>query len=66
MWQIIYPQDSYHSLSKDLNEIDLEMVKNVCLQPPTKKNIKAMEEARYLILNKHSLWSCLQHVIENY
>jgi len=60
------PQDSYHSLSKNLNEIDLEMVRNVCLQPPTKKNIKAMEEARYLILNKHSLWSCLQHVIENY
>lgn len=60
------PQDSYYSLSKDLNEIDLEMVKNVCSQPPTKKNIKAIEEARYLILNKHSLWSCLQHVIENY
>jgi len=60
------PPDSFHTLSKNLNEVDLEMVKNICSQPPSQKNIKAMGEARHLILNKHSLWSSLQYVLENY
>lgn len=60
------PPDSFHALSKDLGEEDLEMVKDICSRSPSKKNIKAMEEARYLILKKYSLWSSLQYVLENY
>ena len=38
------PPDSYHSLSKDLNDGDLEMVKDICSQPPSNKNIEAMKD----------------------
>ena len=60
------PPDSFHSLSKNLDEGDIEKVKNICKYPPSKKNIKALEESRHLILEKYSLWASLQYVLENY
>jgi hypothetical protein len=60
------PVDAFYTLSKDLNDTDIEMVKSVCKRPPTEKNIKAIEEARELIINKYSLWPSLQYVLETY
>jgi hypothetical protein len=60
------PPDSFYELSKNLDEGDVETVKAVCAQPPSKKNIEALGEARQLILKKYSLWPSLQYVLENY
>ena len=60
------PSDSFYALSEDLNEDDIEMVKNVCSRPPLEKNIKALGEARRLIFEKYSLWASLEYVLENY
>ena len=45
---------------------DIETVKNACSTPPSEKNIKAIGEARHLILEKYSLWPSLQYALENY
>jgi len=60
------PTDSYHALSDDLDEKDVEMVKDICNKPPSNKNIKAIKEARQLILQKHSLWPTMKYVLKNY
>ena len=60
------PPDSFHVLSNNLDEKDIEMVKNICNRPPSDKNIKAIKEARQLILQKHSLWPTMEYVLKNY
>ena len=60
------PPDSFYALSGDFNEDDIEIVKNVYHRPPSEKNIKALGEARQLLLEKYSLWSSLQYVLKNY
>ena len=60
------PSDSFHMLSENLDEGDLERVKDICKGQPSEKNIKALKEARQLILEKYSLWPSLQYVLENF
>jgi len=52
-WLDITSPDCFEQLDKILNT------------PITEKQIKAMEEAREIILNKHNIWNVVQDIIKN-
>lgn len=52
-----FPEDSFY-LIKDPEDV-LEIIK----RPVEKRNIKALREARDLVLNKYNLWPTISHII---
>ncbi len=57
----IYPENSYRyvDISKPLDKETIEMIN----EPVSKDEIIAIEEARYLILNKYNWWFYLRNII---
>ena len=60
------PPDSFHMLGENLDSVDIEKVKDICKNPPTKRNIEAMKEARELIVNKYSMWPTFEYILKEY
>ena len=57
-----FPEDSFYIVDiNDLNNID--QVIEIINRPITKKNIKSLEEARNLILNKYNIWSTINRIV---
>lgn len=54
-----FSKDSYHIV--DITHPDsIEKIKEIVSRPLTEKNIHALEEARYLILNKYNIWGLIE------
>ena len=59
-----FPKDSFIWLDiNDPNSID--KLYEVIQKPITEENIKAMEEARNLILEKYNIWDLVHNIIKN-
>tara|TARA_Y100000310_G_C20663623_1_gene806213 strand:- start:1539 stop:2456 length:918 start_codon:yes stop_codon:yes gene_type:complete len=66
------PEGSYYNIKASNSKesawslIDEEVDKLIEFinKPPTKENIKAIDEARYLVLNKYNLWAEIEAIID--
>lgn len=57
-----FPEDSYY-LVDIFDDNSLDKVKEIISKPITEKNIKALEKARELILEKYNIWGVLEKII---
>ena len=57
-----FPQDSYYKIDI-FNENCLDKVKEIISTPVTEKNIKALEGARELILEKYNIWGVIEKIV---
>ena len=57
-----FPPNSYYYI--DINNPNVyDEIINIIAKPITNENIKALEEARYLILNKYNIWNKINDLI---
>lgn len=59
------PADSYYSIP-DLGYDRIKEIDEVMKRPPDEKNIKAMKEARELILDKYNIWATVENIMERF
>lgn len=65
-----FPKESFHYVNLDTNtkediEKEIHKVLAIVSNPPTQENIKAIAEARDLILNKYQTWAYVHDVVNN-
>ena len=60
-----FPKNSYYYVDITKENCIAEII-NISNKPITKDNIKALEKARNLVLNKYNIWSSIENcLIEN-
>ncbi len=57
------PEGSYHHIQDIEDPYAIEQVLEIMKNPPTKKNIEALTEAREMILNKRNIWAEVESII---
>jgi len=55
-----FPEDSYYNI----NISRPEDIKEILKMPVKKKNVDALREARYLVLNKYNLWPVIANILK--
>lgn len=60
-----YPSNSYHLINIENNNI-FEEIEKIISNIPNEKNIKALEKARNLILDKLNIWEYIYQIINNF
>ena len=61
-----FPEDSFYQIDlSDKHSWDsrIEEVKEFISKPPTEKQIKAMKEARELVLFKYNIWPSINRIV---
>ena len=62
---IYFPKDCYYYI--DINdENSVDKVIEIINTPITEKNIKALEKARELILEKYNVWDIVNDIVKEY
>ncbi len=57
-----FPVNSFYTI--DINSPNVfQEIKNIIAKDITNENIKALEEARNLILNKYNIWSSIENIV---
>ena len=57
------PEGSYHHITDPTDPASVDRVLEIIKNPPSDENIKAMTEARELILDKYNLWAQINTII---
>lgn len=60
-----YPKNSYHLINIENNNV-FEEIEKIISSIPNEKNIKALEKARNLILDKLNIWEYIYQIINNF
>ena len=60
-----YPTNSYHLINIENNNV-FEEIQKIISSIPNEKNIKALEKARNLILDKLNIWEYIYQIINNF
>jgi hypothetical protein len=61
----ILPEKSYHLINIENKDV-FENIQNIILNNPTDEEIKALKEAREIILDKLNIWEQIYQIINNY
>ena len=60
-----FPKDCYYVI--DINDVNVfDKIKEIINKPITEKQIKAIHEARDLILNKYNIWATTDKILKNH